>query len=441
MTEQLLDLARQNPLLLPLLVGLISFAESVAFIGLVVPGVAILFALSALSGSLEAALIPLIAGGVIGAIIGDQLSFLLGRYFGPSLQERWPLSRYPEWRQRGETFFRRRGGTSIVIGRFIGPVRPLIPFIAGSCKMPPARFTLINGCSALAWSPAYLLPGYLTGMGFKHLPLIEEQGTFILVAIISLVIGFQQIHVRLHPDAGLWHWLANRRLNPRLTSILSLLLISSTLFGFSIWAQLSGRFAAINEGLYALLYGIGQKITPVAQFITHLGDPPLLIGLTALAALIGLLVYRDRGSLILLLGGLTAALSNHLLKESFQVARPEAGQAILQSYSFPSGHSSGACAVYAILAIWLLSGQSHRTRHIGYMLTAGLILLIGLSRALLGVHWPLDIMAGWLEGLMLAALFRLWLHRYPPERTLALTRTLPLLGLPILVYASVMTLF
>lgn len=440
MTEQLLDLARHNPLLLPLLVGLLSFAESVAFIGLLVPGVAILFALSALSGSLEAALLPLLAGGVIGAIVGDQLSFLLGRHFCPYLEQRWPLSRYPEWRQRGESFFRRRGGASIVIGRFIGPVRPLIPFIAGSCHMPPARFTLINGCSALAWSPAYLLPGYLTGMGFKHLPLIEEQGTFVLVAIISLVIGFQQIHVRLHPDAGLWHWLAERRLNPQLTSILSLLLISTTLFGLSISAQLSGRFTAINEGLHALLYRIGQKIAPLAEFITHAGDPPLLIALTLLAALTGLLVYRDRGSIALLVGGLGAVLTNYLLKESFRIARPEAGQAVLDSYSFPSGHSSGACAIYAMLAVWLLRGQSHRARHIGYMLTVLLILLIGLSRALLGVHWPLDIIAGWMEGLVIATLYRLWLHRYPPKQTLALTRTLPLLLLPALGYASVMTL-
>lgn len=441
MTEQLLDLARENPLLLPLLVGLLSFAESVAFIGLLVPGVAILFALSALSGSLEAALLPLLAGGVIGAIAGDQLSFLLGRHFAPHLQRRWPLNRYPEWRQRGESFFLRRGGASIVIGRFIGPVRPLIPFIAGSCKMPSARFTLINGCSALAWSPAYLLPGYLTGLGFKHLPLIEEQGTFILVAIISLIIGFQQIHVRMHPGAGLWHWLAGRRINPQLTSILSLLVISMALFGLSIWAQLSGRFTAINEGLYTLLYGIGQKISPIAQFITHAGDPPLLIALLALASLTGLLIYRERRSISLLFAGLSAILINHLLKESFRVARPEAGQALLDSYSFPSGHSSGACAIYAILAIWLLRGQSHKARHIGYMLTAVLILMIGLSRALLGVHWPLDIIAGLAEGLAIATLYRLWLHRYSPTQTLTLTKNLPLFLLPVLVYASVMTLF
>ncbi|WP_432696754.1 bifunctional DedA family/phosphatase PAP2 family protein [Marinobacterium sp. YM272] len=436
MTEQLLDLARHHPLLLPLLVGLLAFAESVAFLGILVPGVAILFALSALAGSLESTLLPLLIAGVIGAIAGDQLSFLLGRYFGPHLQQHWPLNRYPEWRHRGERFFHRRGGTSIVIGRFIGPFRPLIPFIAGSCKMPAPRFTLINACSALAWSPAYLLPGYLTGLGFKHLPLIEEQGAFILVAIISLVIGFQQIHVRLHPGAGLWHWLIQRRLNPQLTAILSLLLICSSLFGLSVWAQLSSRFTGINEGLYTLLYQLGQKIAPGVAFITHMGDPPLLIGLVTLASVTGWLVYRDRGSLVLLAGGLTAVLVNYLLKESFRVARPEAGQALLQSYSFPSGHASGACAIYAMLAVWLLSTQRHRVRHIGYMLTALLILSIGLSRPMLGVHWPLDIIAGLLEGLVIAALYRLWLHHYPQKQGPALHRVMPLMSVAVITYAG-----
>ncbi|MCW8886748.1 MAG: hypothetical protein OQK12_16095, partial [Motiliproteus sp.] len=52
---------------------------------------------------------------------------------------------------------------SVVIGRFVGPVRPVVPFVAGMLSMKPALFVSINLISALAWAPVYILPGYLLG--------------------------------------------------------------------------------------------------------------------------------------------------------------------------------------------------------------------------------------------------------------------------------------
>lgn len=424
MTAQLLDLARQYSLLLPLLVGLLAFIETFAFLGLLVPGVAVLFALAALAGTQETAITPLLMGAFIGAILGDQLSFFLGRYASPWLKRRWPLKNHPQWQQRGERYFDRYGGMSVVIGRFVGPIRPLIPFVAGSCRMPALRFTAFNLASALAWAPAYLLPGYLTGLGATRLPLFEETGTLILIAIISLLLAFQQIHLRLHPQAGLWHWLKRHGFEPQLTATSVLLATSLVLFGLSVWVQLSGRMAAINQSLYELLHGVGQQLPFFIEVITHFGDPPLLIGLVTLAAALGWWRARDIAAVGLMLGGLGIILLNHLLKETFTVPRPAVGQALIDSYSFPSGHASGACAIYAMLAIRLLTGQSHRVRHWGYMLTALLILSIGLSRALLGVHWPLDIVAGMLEGMAVAALYRLWLQHRLPMEAVPLQKTL-----------------
>lgn len=441
MTEAFwLDFVNAHPNLLPLLVGIIACLESVAFVGIVVPGIALLFALSALAGSQAIPLHPLLVAGFVGAIVGDQSSFLLGRFASPWLEQRWPLRQHPQWRTRGMTFFDRYGGLSVVIGRFIGPFRPLIPFVAGSCRMSPLRFSLYNLFSAIAWSPAYLLPGYLAGMGAQQLPLLQSPVLELLILLSALIIAFQQLHIRLRPEASLWNWLQRHHFDPQRLGILLLLGGSALLFLLAIAIQLSGRFTEINAHLYTLIFGLGQEIPTLSTLVTHLGDPPLVMTLAIACGVIGQLRYRQPAGWGVALGVAAVLLFNHLLKQALTVARPEAGQALFASYSFPSGHASAASAYYALAAIWLLQGHSHPVRHAGYMTTLGLVLLIALSRTLIGVHWPLDIMAGMLEGITVAALYRYWLFRHPTPRAAATAPVVALLLGGALLYSLVRTL-
>nr|WP_246589623.1 bifunctional DedA family/phosphatase PAP2 family protein [Marinobacterium ramblicola] len=422
------------------MVGIIACLESVAFVGITVPGIALLFALSALAGSQAIPLHPLLVAGFVGAIVGDQSSFLLGRFASPWLEQRWPLRQHPQWRTRGMTFFHRYGGLSVVIGRFIGPFRPLIPFVAGSCRMSPLRFSLYNLFSAVAWSPAYLLPGYLAGMGAQQLPLLQSPVLELLILLFALIIAFQQLHIRLRPEASLWDWLQRRHIDPQRMGIMLLLSGSALLFLFCIAAQLSGRFAEANAHLYGLLYELGREIPTLSTLVTHLGDPPLVMVLAITCGAVGHLRYRQRAGWGVALGVGSVLLLNHLLKQTLAVARPEAGQTLLTSYSFPSGHASAASAFYALVAIWLLQGQSHPVRHAGYMTVLGLVLLIALSRTLLGVHWPLDIVAGTLEGIAVAALYRYWLIRHPSTQPVAAAPILALLLGAAMFYTLVRTL-
>ncbi|GGC04307.1 hypothetical protein GCM10011352_33160 [Marinobacterium zhoushanense] len=435
-----LDFITTHSNLLPLLVGAIACLESIAFVGITVPGIALLFALSALAGSQAMPLHPLLVAGFVGAVLGDQFSFLLGRFASPWLERRWPLRQHPQWRTRGTIFFNRHGGLSVVIGRFIGPFRPLIPFIAGSCRMSPLRFSLYNLFSAIAWSPAYLLPGYLAGMGAQQLPLLQSPVLELLILLCALIIAFQQFHMRLRREASLWHWLQRHQFDPQRIGILLLLSGSALLFLLCIAIQLSGRFTEINASLYTLLHGLGQEIPTLSSLLTHLGDPPLVLTMALACGVIGQLRYRQPAVWGVALGVGAVLLFNHLLKQTLAVARPEIGQALLDSYSFPSGHASAASAFYALLAVWLLQGHSHPVRHAGYMTTLGLVLMIALSRTLLGVHWPLDVVAGSLEGITVAALYRYWLLRHPSPRPVA---TVPLLALLLggaLLYSLVRTL-
>jgi undecaprenyl-diphosphatase len=99
----------------------------------------------------------------LGAIAGDTASFGLGRLLQGRLTTAWPLSRYPKMISTGERFFYRHGGKSVIIGRFVGPIRPVIPLVAGALMMSWRRFLAFNIGSAIAWAPVYIFPGFLVG--------------------------------------------------------------------------------------------------------------------------------------------------------------------------------------------------------------------------------------------------------------------------------------
>ena len=141
----------------------IALLESLAIAGLLVPGVVLLFAVTAIAGSSDMSIPVMLGWAFAGAICGDLLSFALGRLFHQDIRRLRLFQRYPQWIDQGERFFRRYGMMSVLIGRFFGPVRPIIPMIAGMFDMPFWRFLAVSLLSALAWAPVYALPGYTAG--------------------------------------------------------------------------------------------------------------------------------------------------------------------------------------------------------------------------------------------------------------------------------------
>src|ERR1700690_1952740 len=130
-----------------------AFGESFAFVSLLFPGTTLLIAAGTLmpSGTLPYA--PVFIGAVLGATLGDTVSYWIGRRFGGGIARLWPFSRYPELLPNGIDFFARHGGKSVFIGRFFGPLRAVIPLAAGLMQMPRGWFWLANIASALVWAP------------------------------------------------------------------------------------------------------------------------------------------------------------------------------------------------------------------------------------------------------------------------------------------------
>lgn len=182
----------------------VALAESLAIVGILVPGVALLFGLATLIGTDVLPLWPMLLWATAGAIIGDQLSFWLGWRFKQKLWRIWPLSRYPALVVKSEQFFARHGGKGIVLGRFVGPIRPIIPALAGMSGMSYRYFTVVNVLSALVWAPVYLLPGAVFGaslQAFSQLQLMLAFGVIVLIGLgWLLVVWRSQKNAEQHPN-------------------------------------------------------------------------------------------------------------------------------------------------------------------------------------------------------------------------------------------------
>jgi membrane protein DedA with SNARE-associated domain len=140
-----------------------SFGESFAFVSLLFPGTSILIVAGTLMSTGSLPYWPVLAGAIIGAVLGDSISFWLGQRFGGSIGRMWPFTRSPELLPRGIRFFAKHGGKSVFIGRFFGPVRAVVPLAAGIMQMPRGRFWLANVASAVVWAPMLLFAGDAVG--------------------------------------------------------------------------------------------------------------------------------------------------------------------------------------------------------------------------------------------------------------------------------------
>jgi membrane protein DedA with SNARE-associated domain len=142
----------------------LCFAESLAFISLLVPAWGALVLIGAMIGPAKLDFWSICIAGSVGAALGDWLSYWVGRKVGTRVYHIWPLSRHPGLIPKGEAFVTRWGALAIVIGRFSGPLRASVPIVAGIFAMPNWLFQLANWTSALLWAFVLLKLGDVTGL-------------------------------------------------------------------------------------------------------------------------------------------------------------------------------------------------------------------------------------------------------------------------------------
>lgn len=367
-----------NPQWLGVAIFLVACIECLAIAGIIVPGTVLLFAVAVLAGSGVLGLGETLLLGFLGGLLGDALSYMIGKHFHQNIRRLPVLRHHPEWIGSAETYFKRYGIASLLVGRFIGPLRPMLPMVAGMFDMPLLRFIAVSLVAAAGWSIAYLLPGWATGAAMR-LPLPEgfwpQAG--IIFGTLAVIIGL-----------SLSTSIRDRRHGTRLIGALCLLALAGVFLGWPyLHAFDDGVMTLVQEHRSQAIDGAVVVVTRLGDFRTQFFLGGLLTGL--------LLVVRQWRHAFFAAGALMGtAIANGTLKWLFARARPEVLTDPLTSYSMPSGHSSASFAFFLVLAVLAGRGQPPRMRLTWIMLGCIPALAIALSRVYLGAHWPTDILAG-----------------------------------------------
>jgi len=408
----------------------IALLESLAVIGLFVPGVVLLFSAATIAGSGALSFGQTLLFGYLGAVLGDWLSFWLGQHLQHRAHHHWPFNRYPTLMNRGDAFFQRYGVVSIALGRFLGPLRAFVPLIAGIMAMPTGRFMAANLVSALLWAFAYLTPGYWLGTALEATPLPPGFYTVLLallLAVLIVAVVIKQLHRLTQPDGHLYRTLATRLKQRR---------------GW-LYAQGADGTLPLDAwllGLSALGLAVALGLLDQASHTWHQAQLPWLLFLAHLReGISGTLFYSlsgigDTRNLLLLATAVAvivgrrhlysalhiAALSlacyalTHGLKAWYALPRPDINAASTALHAYPSGHTSGAMAAAWTLGLFLYLCFPRWPHWQVFIWVLGIGSLISLSRLVLGVHWPIDVLGGLLLGTGLAACTYAHWQRQPP---------------------------
>ena len=183
--KALLAFITHHPALAYGAIFLISLSESLALVGLLVPGTVIMFGVGAIVATGSLGLKPVLLLAAAGAVAGDGISYWLGHHYRDELRRIWPFSRYPGMLKSGEIFFNRHGGKSVLFGRFVGPVRPVIPVVAGMLGMGPLHFSIVNVLSAIGWALVYILPGVFFGTSLAVAGAVSTRLAMLILLILA----------------------------------------------------------------------------------------------------------------------------------------------------------------------------------------------------------------------------------------------------------------
>jgi len=438
-----------------------ALLESLALAGAVVPGSTIVFAAGVLAGL--RVVDPWLAGGlaVAGAMLGDTTSYVIGRRYRRVIRDVWPMRRFPGILARAEAYFAANGRKSIFVGRFLGPIRALVPLVAGMSRMHAGHFIGIDALAAVAWAAAHLVPGVLFGASLQLAGAVSSRlvalvailavGFWIVTRLIRLVTGRgwpylkrlgERMYVRASSGSGLVAKGVAHMLDPSRNEPLALL-VSATLLVAGAWLFLGvvedvvtqDRLVDVDRAVYGWLSSLRSRAgDDVMVTISELAGVQVTL---AVIAAVALWLAVTRRFLTLAHWLAAAALGQVLvlaLKYGLQRARPPTAYVAIDEFSFPSGHAAMTIVVYGFLAFLLGHGKPI-SRHGAFALAAAAIAaLVAFSRLYLGVHWMSDVIAGFGLGIAWIALLGIGYIQHVREPTL---RTAPLLAIVVAVLVFV----
>jgi undecaprenyl-diphosphatase len=427
-----------------LLVGALAFFETGAFIGLIAPGETALLLGGLVAGQGQIDVLTLIGIVWACAVAGDLTSFFLGRRLGRRFLVRHgaKVQITEERLHHVEGFFDRHGGKAILIGRFVGLVRAIAPFLAGSSGMAVRRFLPYDIVGAGLWGSTFVLLGYVFWQSFSTLVSYAKTGALALGAVIVIVVGLvwlvrwvrQQENRRLARD-----WLQRQGERPALRPVAAVvrpLARGSRRPARFVWDRVTPGDLGLELTTLAAVAGVGTytfvahivalqagntpildpealrvarslelgTLVDVAKVLTNLGALPVA-GALVVGAWAVLLPRREFvESLVLGVGLALTYVGVHITKASLDRLRPPDPLVSTDLSAYPSGHAAYAMTWVAVAVTISRVLPKLASRFVLVTAAVVIALVVGLTRIYLRAHWLSDVTGGWGLG---AAVFSL----------------------------------
>jgi membrane protein DedA with SNARE-associated domain len=423
-TQELLNWLNAHPGWGFSMVFLVAFFESLVLIGILLPGIVILFGVGTLIGLGMFEMIPIWIAASAGAFLGDSLSYVLGRRFRAHLLDIWPFSRYPTLMERGTRFFHAHGAKSIVAGRFIGPLRPIIPSVAGMMGMAPSRFLAVDIPACVSWAPSFLLPGMLFGASLEVASEYTGRLTVMLVILVGILWvtwwGIRAVYEPLATRSARWmrhaiRWsrrhpvigrMTGSVLDPSRGEVLSVTMLGVllvVLFWGLIMLLFMSPFSAqpkvLDQAVQDLALSLRNHLAdPVMVAISQLSRWPVSV-FSALALLLWLLGAGRKNAALHWLIAIGGGSLLHLLLSWSLRATPQVIEMAGQALRGPSAAMSLSTVVLTFFAVMEAGELLRKHRQWPYLAAALILILLALSRLYLGMEWLSGALMGIATGL------------------------------------------
>jgi membrane protein DedA with SNARE-associated domain/membrane-associated phospholipid phosphatase len=426
------------------LVAVLAFLETGAFVGLIAPGEFTVILGGVIAGQGEIDIIPLVGLVWFAAFLGDTTSFFIGRRLGREfLMKHGPRVKITHERLRQvEDYFQRHGGKTILVGRFIGLVRALAPFIAGTSNMPYGRFAPYSVLGTGLWAATFSLLGFIFYRSFSQVAEIAGRATVAFGFVVGTIVLIVWAYRRLKEEEQrrkVAEWLERQAQKPLLRPLALLVrpiwryvlrpayrvvapqarFLSKRLTPGKLGIEFTTSIAIAAVGLYvfagyAYILADDPSLTPaderslemardlwtswgldLAKVVTELGSTPVVLGWIAIACILLGLRRRPAEIIALLVGFICIWAVVQLTKAGIDRERPLTQQIATDSASYPSGHAaySTVYVALAVIAARVLPGIVSRA---ALVLIAVLVAVaIGLTRIYLHAHYWSDVAGGW----------------------------------------------
>ena len=441
--QHLLDFIGLHPTLAIAAAFLVSAVEALPIIGLFSPSTVVLVGLGGLVGLGKVSFWPIFIATILGAAIGDAISYSAGRIYKERFAEIWPFTRYRRLWVAGQRHFDRHGGKSIVIGRFIPGIKPVVSGVAGMMGMGVFRFTILNLLSAIAWAAVHILPGVSAGLALIGLNVISKRlavfigvlviGTIVAMWLMKVVIGLGLRYLtRLQVTLVGWASGRNDRIGYaierlaapnhadfRLFVVMNMILIGTIISFVALLEDIMTKDAVVrfDQSFGQFLQSLRTTWTDIAMVdVTMLAD--WLV--TSAIGIVGCIVLLIHGRFRLAAGLLIALVSTMTFVQGMKLLvhaqRPIDIYSGLDAFSFPSGHATMTATLYSVLGWIAFRGAGATLGKVAVGVCVTLITLVAFSRIYLGAHWPSDVAAGLLFGVSATTIFALVFRSYEMPR-------------------------